>query len=245
MSEQRTIHTAVISVHDVMPETLTAVGHLLNALGEIPPASVTLLVVPGRRWQQADIDWLHEHQDLGYRLAGHGWMHCCDAPQSLYHRLHSLFLSRRAAEHLSLSRSQINELVARCYGWFADQGLNSPTLYVPPAWAMGNVAKPRLQALPFGQYETLSGVYHSDGDSFDRLPLTGYEADSPSRAIFLRRFNQYQRYRAACTGLPLRIGIHPYDLRHRMANDLLKDVHSVERAMHYENYRDGCQKRQH
>lgn len=237
MPAQRTIHTALISVHDVMPETLTAVGELLNALGEIPPASVTLLVVPGRSWQQTDIDWLHEHQYLGYRLAGHGWMHFCGAPQSLYHRLHSLFLSRRAAEHLSLSRSQINERVARCYEWFAHQGLNSPALYVPPAWAMGNVTTSLLQALPFSQYETLSGVYHSDGDSFDRLPLTGYEADLPARAIFLRRFNQYQRYRAASTGLPLRIGIHPYDLQYRMANDLLQDVHSVERAMNYESYR--------
>lgn len=234
----RTIHKALISIHDVMPETLSAVAALINAFGKIPPASVTLLVVPGRSWQRDDVALLHEYQHLGYRLAGHGWVHSCGAPQSLYHWLHSFFLSRRAAEHLSLSSSQIQELITRCHQWFAHQGLNSPALYVPPAWAMGNVARPLLQTLPFSQYETLSGVYHRDHDSFDRLPLTGYEADSPLRALFLRRFNQYQRYRAAHTGLPLRIGIHPYDLQHRMAGDLLADLHSVERAMHYEGYRD-------
>lgn len=222
-----------------MPETLSAVAELINAFGEIPPASVTLLIVPGRNWQREDVAWLHECQHLGYRLAGHGWVHSCGAPQSLYHRLHSFFLSRRAAEHLSLSSAQIKALITRCYEWFSHHGLNSPALYVPPAWAMGNVAEPLLQALPFRQYETLSGVYHSDDDSFDRLPLTGYEADSTSRALFLRRFNQYQRYRAAHTGLPLRIGIHPYDLQHRMANDLLADIHSVEWPMNYESYRDA------
>lgn len=232
------IHRALISIHDVMPETLSAVTELINAFGEIPPASVTLLVVPGRSWRREDVAWLHEHQRLGYRLAGHGWQHSCDPPQSLYHRLHSLFLSRRAAEHLSLSSSQIKALITRCHQWFACQGLNSPALYVPPAWAMGNVARPLLRRLPFTQYETLSGVYHRDDDSFDRLPLTGYEADSPLRALFLRRFNQYQRSRAAHTGLPLRVGIHPYDLQHRMASDLLTDLHSVERAVNYECYRD-------
>ena len=222
-----------------MPETLSAVAELINAFGEIPPASVTLLIVPGRSWQREDVAWLHEYQRLGYRLAGHGWMHSCGPPQSLYHGLHSFFLSRSAAEHLSLSSAQIKALITHCYEWFSHNGLNSPALYVPPAWAMGNVARPLLQALPFSQYETLSGVYHSDDDSFDRLPLTGYEADSPSRALFLRRFNQYQRYRAAHAGLPLRIGVHPYDLRHRLANDLLADLHAVERALNYASYRDA------
>lgn len=233
------IHKALISIHDVMPETLSAVGELIDAFGTIPPASVTLLVVPGRSWQRDDVAWLHEYQHLGYRLAGHGWIHSCGAPQSLYHWLHSFFLSRRAAEHLSLSSSQIKELITRCHQWFAYQGLNSPALYVPPAWAMGNVARSLLQRLPFSQYETLSGVYHCDHDAFDRLPLTGYEADSPPRTLFLRRFNWCQRYRAVHTGLPLRMVIHPHDLQHRMAGDLLADLHSVERAMNYDGYRDA------
>lgn len=242
MPERHTIYTALISVHDVMPETLAAVDKLLLALGHLPPGGITLLVVPGRCWQQADIDWLQQRQNKGYRLAGHGWVHYCGKPQNLYHRLHSLFLSRNVAEHLSQPRLRIQELITRCYDWFADQGLNSPTLYVPPAWAMGNITRPMLQALPFSQYETLQGVYHSDRDLFDKLPLTGYEADTSSRVLFLRGFNHLHRHRAGHDGLPLRIGIHPDDLQYPLAADLLKDIQGVEQALNYQDYRHAVSK---
>lgn len=222
-----------------MPETRAAVDKLLFMLGKISPYSITLLVVPGRSWQQADIDWLHQQQSKGYRLAGHGWLHSCGKPQGFYHRLHSLFLSRNVAEHLSLSCSGIHELIARCHAWFAEQGLHSPALYVPPAWAMGDIHSPMLRALPFSQYETLQGVYHSESDLFDKLPLTGYEADTASRALFLRVFNQCHRRRAAYHGLPLRISIHPYDLQHHLAADLLQDIKLVEWARNYQNYREA------
>lgn len=240
MPGQRIIHTALLSIHDVMPETLTAVDRLLLMLGQIPPHSITLLVVPGRSWQQTDLDWLHRQQNRGYRLAGHGWLHYCDKPRSAYHRLHSLFLSRNVAEHLSLSRSGVHKLIARCHAWFAEQGLHSPTLYVPPAWAMGDIGRPLLQALPFSQYETLQGVYHSDRDLFQTLPLAGYEADTATRALLLRVFNEYHRRRAAYAGLPLRIGIHPYDLQHHLAADLLQDIERVELAHNYQSYRHAA-----
>ncbi len=237
MAERRVIHSALISIHDVMPETLPAVDRLMPVLGHLPADSITLLVVPGRSWQQADIDWLHSLQNKGHRLAGHGWLHYCRKPRSMYHRLHGLFLSRNAAEHLSLPRSGIHELIARCHGWFAEQGLRNPALYVPPAWAMGNISRSMLRELPFARYEMLQGVYHCDSDLFDRLPLTGYEADTPSRASFLRTFNCYNRRRAGRDRQPLRIGIHPHDLQYRLAADLLKDIQGVERALNYQDYR--------
>ena len=222
MSTHHPIHSALISIHDVMPEALAAVDKLLQELGRIPADRITLLIVPGRSWTQ---------------LAGHGWLHHCSKPRSLYHHLHSWVLSRDVAEHLSLASSQIHALIARCHDWFADQGLDTPTLYVPPAWAMGNINRSLLQALPFGQYETLGGVYHSDSDLFEKLPLTGYEADMPSRAVFLRAFNRYQRLRAAQARLPLRIGIHPRDLQYRLASDLRRDINAVTQALNYRNYR--------
>lgn len=237
MSTHHPIHSALISIHDVMPEALAAVDKLLQELGRIPADRITLLIVPGRSWTQSDIAWLHAQQHKGYQLAGHGWLHHCSKPRSLYHHLHSWVLSRDVAEHLSLASSQIHALIARCHDWFADQGLDTPTLYVPPAWAMGNINRSLLQALPFGQYETLGGVYHSDSDLFEKLPLTGYEADMPSRAVFLRAFNRYQRLRAAQARLPLRIGIHPRDLQYRLASDLRRDINAVTQALNYRNYR--------
>lgn len=236
MPNPHDIYKALISIHDVMPEALGAVDQLLVALGHIPADSITLLIVPGRSWKSADIAWLQEQQYKGYQLAGHGWLHYCGKPRSLYHHLHSLFLSRAVAEHLSLSQVKIHELISRCHDWFADQGLQSPTLYVPPAWAMGNINRRLLQALPFSQYETLQGVYHSDKDVFDRLPLTGYEADVPLRALLLRGFNRYNRYRAGYTSEPLRISIHPHDLQYCLANDLLNDINSVTLPLNYQSY---------
>jgi len=236
MAQRAAIHTALISIHDVMPETLPAVDVLLLALGQIPARAVTLLVVPGRAWQQSDIAWLHTQQGKGYSLAGHGWLHRCEKPQTLYHRMHSLLLSRNVAEQLSLPRAEIHQLMARCHRWFTDQGLRGPTLYVPPAWAMGDIDRPLLRTLPFKRYETLRGIYHADCDVFDPLPLTGYEADTSLRRLFLRGFNTFHRHRAANAGLPLRIGIHPHDLENRLAADLLRDLRGITQALNYQDY---------
>lgn len=237
MTARASPEAALISIHDVMPETLAAVDELLSLLLPFEPECITLLVVPGSSWEQHHIDWLHRQQRKGHALAGHGWLHRCAKPRTLYHALHSLFLSRNVAEHLSLMPAEIYRLVVRCYRWFAEQGLHSPTLYVPPAWAMGNVDRSFLKTLPFQQYETLRGVYHAESDIFDPLPLTGYEADTRWRAAFLRAFNDWQRRRAVRSGVPLRIGLHPHDLRCYLATDLREDLQSLLRAYSYRNYR--------
>ncbi len=139
---------ALISIHDVMPETREQVSQILALLPQGPQA-ITLLVVPGSNWQTADLDWLHQLQQQGYPLAGHGWLHRCEPPISLYHRLHSLLLSRRVAEHLSLSASGIDALIRNCHQWFLD---------VPPAWAMGSISRAQLAAMPFRLFETLTAA---------------------------------------------------------------------------------------
>jgi hypothetical protein len=49
-------------------------------------------------------------------------------------------------------------LMRRCHGWFADNGLSSPTLYVPPAWALGDLGCRHLCGLPFRSAGTLLGL---------------------------------------------------------------------------------------
>ncbi len=52
--------SGLVSIHDVMPETRDRVAELLERLADVPPAAVTLLVVPGRDWSGDDLDWLRD-----------------------------------------------------------------------------------------------------------------------------------------------------------------------------------------
>ncbi|MDX1803639.1 MAG: polysaccharide deacetylase family protein [Alcanivorax sp.] len=224
---------ALVSIHDVMPETRSRVQQILARL-PLPAEVVTLLVVPGRDWQCADLEWLHALQAQGYPLAGHGWQHRCDPPTTVYHKLHSLLLSRDVAEHLSLSAAGIEQLICRCHGWFAEQGLTPSSLYVPPAWALGRIAPAQLANLPFRYFETLNGVYDARERRLIRLPLAGFEADSAWRAWVLQLFNGFNVHRARATRRPLRIGIHPYDLELKLAGTVFAMLEQVSDALAYE-----------
>lgn len=229
-------HTgALVSVHDVMPETRADVDATLALLAEIPPPQVTLLVVPGRQWDRDSLDWLRALEGKGHVLAGHGWRHRCAPPRSLYHRLHSLLLSRDAAEHLSLGRRELKDLLGANYAWFRAVGLTPPQLYVPPAWAQGALTRADLRALPFRWYETLGGVYDSRTDCFHPLPLAGFEADTRLRAVFLSAFNHFNRMHSRLSGRPLRLGIHPADHRSLLADQLRAYIATVGEARGYDS----------
>lgn len=208
-----------ISVHDVMPSTLIETQKVLNFLAERGLRKVTILVVPGKNWSENDIDLLRQFQHEGHELAGHGWNHSVEKRKSLFHKLHGIFFSRMVAEHLSLSEQGIAQLITRCYNWFSGNGLQSPELYVPPAWAMGSIRRDRLRNLPFARYEYLTGVYEAQQNQFHRLPLLGYEADTHWRRTALR-FSNAINLRRTRHARVCRIAIHPHDLNLLMRTDL-------------------------
>lgn len=211
---------AVVSVHDVMPATLDEVATILSLTERHAIGPVTLLVVPGLDWTAEQLATLRRWQDAGHELAGHGWRHRAETIRGLSHRLHSLVLSRDAAEHLALDSGAIAVLVRRCFGWFWEAGLDAPRLYVPPAWAMGAIARPALEALPFRYVEVLSGVLDTRARRLERMPLVGFEADTAWRAHALRRWNRINLAYARRRGVPLRVAIHPHDLGLRLAEDV-------------------------
>ncbi len=223
---------ALVSIHDVMPETLADVRALLARLERRRIAPVMLLVVPGRDWSDAAIRELRAWQDDGHQLAGHGWHHHVTRLRGLRQRLHGALLSRHCAEHLPLAAADIRRLMRRNHAWFAEHDLRPPLLYVPPAWALGALPPRELAGLPFPLVETLGGVHDVRRGRFHRLPVIGFEADTRLRAFALRLANGAARMLVRQTGL-LRVAIHPADARLHLARDLDGWLHSAVRITSY------------
>lgn len=226
---------AIISIHDCMPETMDKIQNILEWLKEhnVPP--VTLLVVPGKNWTRQHLSQLQEYTKEGHTLAAHGWHHHTQ-PKKILHRIHALIISKNVAEHLDLHEQSILDLLKRSHQWFLQQKLPSPSLYVPPAWALGAIKKQSLLKTPFKQIEVTRGIIDltsSKKPYLKTLPLTGYEADSPFRASFLVRWNQFQQKQAQAKAIPLRISIHPYDLDLPIAKQLETQLSTVESFLSY------------
>lgn len=224
----------LVSVHDLMPAKMAAVREVVALLDTHGVAPITFLVCPGFDWAEDEIAWLRDRQQRGDRLAGHGWRHEAGAPGGLYDRLHRTVFSRGVAEHLPLDEDGIAALIQRNYDWFGAQHLAPPTLYVPPAWAMGPISRERLRGLPFRLYETLTGIYDAQDDSFTRVPLVGYEADTVFRAVAVRwsnRVNRLLEHRSR----RLRVSIHPTDLQLQLAADLQR---TIAEPAYYAGYAD-------
>jgi len=209
-----------------MPETLHKVDRILDTLRQHSITSATLLVVPGRSWQENEIDQLRQYAQQGCELAGHGWQHQITHFGGIVHRLHGLVISKNVAEHLALDTAGISKLIEQCYRWFKEHNLPDPSLYVPPAWAMGKISKSRLRRLPFRYYEYFSGIYDSKLNCFERIPMVGYEADAWYRAPFVALWN-ILNFIGANHQHRLRFSIHPNDFELFLHKQLSHDLHRV------------------
>jgi len=223
----------LISIHDVMPETLPNVQNIVGLLERHQIGPITLLIVTGKEWKKSEITVLKNFEKKGHNLAGHGKIHNSLQIKTLKHRIHSMVMSRNSAEHLSLQKEQVIEIIRFSYQWFQDIGLKSPFLYVPPAWAMGKISVNDLRDLPFKLYETLTGIYDIETDQAYKLPLVGFEADNFIRVIFLRLSNYLNRAIVKLSNRPIRIGIHPYDLELKLASSILPTIKHCDAFFSY------------
>ncbi|HEY7774412.1 MAG TPA: polysaccharide deacetylase family protein [Marinagarivorans sp.] len=230
---------SLLSIHDVMPSTLPAVQRIIDSLPQRCLDKLTVLVVPGLDWSCTQVAQLRAWQGLGVRWAGHGWLHQCSAPRSFYHHLHSRLISRCAAEHLSLSRAQLQQLLADNYQWFCQHHLNPPQVYVPPAWAMGALRLADMASSPFSVFESTSAVIDASRQKVHRLPLVGFEADTRPRAWFLRHWNALNESWARATSTPLRIAIHPNDLQWHLGEQIPRLLDRVEAFIGYDDIIQG------
>lgn len=211
-----------VSIHDVAPETLGAVGEGLERLREAGAGRVMLLVIPGLGWTEAEVGRLREWAAAGHVLAAHGWVHRVARRRTLVHQVHGRLISRHVAEHLSWTAEEIGAHMQRGCRWFAEQGLPVPSHYVPPAWALGRIGAAALRGLPYATVETLGGVRVVASGRFVRMPLLGYEADTALRAAFLRGFNRWN-LAAAGRAVMTRIAVHPHDFGYRLGDAIVAD----------------------
>ena len=215
---------ALVSLHDVMPETLPMVRAVLDKLRCLGIPPVPLLVVPGKHWEEAQLEELREWASAGHEMVAHGWRHRAAGIRGAYHRLHSLLISRDVAEHLSLSSEEVAALMQRSIEWFPQRGLPTPAYYVPPAWALGTLPLDRMdsltrRSLPL-HVEVLNGFLNTRTGHLDRLPLVGCEVDSFAKTVFVRNWNRMQIRASIRSGRPLRIGLHPQDFDLPLAGQL-------------------------
>lgn len=222
---------ALVSVHDVAPDNLDAIDRVIDALGRLPASRVSLLVIPGRPWDEPALARLMAWQRAGYRLAGHGWHHNAPVYGGWYHRLHGLVLSRRVAEHLALDERAIVELMCRTHAWFAEHGLAPPDLYVPPAWALGRVSPPALRMTPFAYVEDTLRLWRVADGRCRHLALAGFEADRAWRAAALSLWNGLNRRMAGSA--PIRLAIHPHDPQLRLGRQLRAWIAWIDEALDY------------
>ncbi|MEM1080667.1 MAG: polysaccharide deacetylase family protein [Pseudomonadota bacterium] len=208
------------SIHDVMPSKLDATEALFERLNRAGLGPVTLLVVPDTGWDEHSLPRLRALVEQGAELAGHGWCHRVETIRGIKHQLHSHLISRDVAEHLALDAAGAIDLMKRCHAWFEQHELPSPTLYVPPAWAMGSVSRAQLNALPFQQFETTGGVYDARRKGFLRLPMLGFEADTAFRALAVGAWNRFNQAHGRWAKQPIRLGIHPQDESLKLADAL-------------------------
>ena len=228
---------AVISIHDVTPATLCHVRNIIDRLPDVCRKNLILLVVPGLPWQDDDIRQLNEWQQQGHLLAGHGWTHEARHVQGWHHRLHSLLISRMAAEHLSLPRDEIIDLMQRNHSWFGIHDLAPPDYYVPPAWALGPVTIDDLASTPYEYIELTSEIRRISTSSFRMLPLAGFEADQSLRKWSLVVSNLANRLISG-GARPLRIAIHPYDFTYLLSSDLQTLLEMVDETLDYHDLFD-------
>lgn len=201
------------SIHDVSPATLERATHLVDRLEGAGIAPLTLLIVPAGDWPAEAIEQLRTWAGRGHLLAAHGWSHRAVERRSLFHRIHSLVLSRDAAEHLSRSREGVETIVGYSARWFVAHDLPAPAFYVPPAWAAGRLSNRTLHARGFELIETLVGITDTNSGKRRFLPLAGFEADTRFRAIALRVLNEANLAFARLTRRPIRVAVHPDDER--------------------------------
>ena len=207
-----------ISIHDVAPENINTIENIVNVLRfKYNITKLSLLIIPGLNWNTEQIKKMKNWQVQGIQVVAHGWTHVAQKKKSFLHIIHSFIISKDCAEHLSKNREDIVHLINKSFNWFIKNNFESPTLYVPPAWALGKINRNDIFLLPFDMVECTTGMFYKGKYRF--LPLIGFEAKTLIRSKLLKFFNVINFIFGKLVGI-VRITVHPNDFNLLLSDDV-------------------------
>jgi hypothetical protein len=211
--------TVVVSIHDVAPATVDASKRWLE-MTERHGMVASLLVIPGE-WRGHSMsnepefaEWLHRATARGHEVVLHGWEHRAvhDPSTSLMRRAHAHLRARGCAEFAALQPNAARHLLQLGMGTLARHGFR-PEGFVPPGWMALRSTDEVLREFGFAYTTTQWEVRDLRAGVSYRIPSTSQRPGSvfttpAARAMVIttRRFAQQRR--------PIRIALHPDDLRH-------------------------------
>lgn len=193
---------------------------ILDALKEVAPIPVTLLVVPdyhhqGRIDQDAAfVRAIDQCLAVGHELALHGFYHLDDArsARTPWGNLKRQVYTAGEGEFAALARDVACERLGAGLQIFKELGWPSPG-FVAPAWLMGAGSWEALVQLPFEYTTTLKGLYALPSRRFIPSQSLVYSVRSGWRIWMSRRWNPYLYGRLEQNPI-LRLSLHPADAAH-------------------------------
>ncbi|MFZ4719322.1 MAG: DUF2334 domain-containing protein [Ilumatobacteraceae bacterium] len=210
----------VVSLHDVAPATFTESARWLD-LVTAHGMTASLLVVPGPwRGRQMTgepefIAWLHDAQAAGHEIALHGWRHTKveDRLASPIRKTHAALRARGCAEFAHLSEHGARHRLELGLEVLRDADFH-PDGFVPPGWMASTGARAAMAALGFEWTTTQWQVHFLHDNSTARIASISQRPGSRVTDL-ARRANRSAIDLAARHRSPVRIALHPDDLRHQ------------------------------
>ncbi len=227
-----------VSLHDVSPATWPECARLLSMLDTLGPMPVTLLVVPDYH-RRGRID--HDSQFLramerrlaaGDEVALHGYYHLDDGapPRGPAAWLQRKIYTAGEGEFAALSNTEAGNRLEQ--GLALMQRLGWPVYgFVAPAWLLSSGSCAALSQLPFSYTTTLRAIHRLSDRRRIASPSLAYSVRGPLRRLVSRSWNTWLFAQLRHRETPLRLGLHPADVRHQSVVRHWQEI--IELALQY------------
>jgi predicted deacetylase len=227
-------HTLAVALHDIEPATFERCAGIREWLQERGVDRVTLLVIPARDLHPLGerspelVQWLLERRRLGDSIAQHGFQHEQLRRARWPHRLLSPTRTARGAEFAGLDSRETRRAVEAGWRLMKLAGIE-PDGFVAPAYAYTPALRDALGAR-FRWWASLMGLHGAlaSGQAAGREQRWSRLAPAWSigtEGAFERALSPTMiRAGALLARGPLRLDVHPSDLRHPRHRNALERV---------------------
>lgn len=232
-----------VSIHDVAPSTWPQCERLLEAVAEVAPLHVSLLLVPDYHGQGDDTppayrDAIESCRAGGHELVLHGQVHLDEGPppRNPLDWWRRRVLTADEGEFATLSAAPAHARLMAGRQWFEQR--NWPVEgFVAPAWLLGPGAWRALRVTPFRYTTTATHFHLLQPDLAIRMPVITYSTRSALRRTASLVWQGQRRLPAAD---PVQLALHPADAQYPavlgQAQRLLETLIRSRLAMTLQDY---------